>query len=149
MSAITAVQLLKKELNTKTVSEQIFAHEKQVRKDQEARQKVKLENEVKEEKTRLQIVRERRKKMEQECKKSMFLRKEKTAVAAIKQKKLESKRQKEASRPQQKTSFKSTLEKLHRRNVRVQMEADMKKKVRQELYKNHKLSKSIAKAIGI
>ena len=87
--------------------------------------------------------------MEQDNKKKMFLRKEKSAIAAIKQKKFENKSQKANPSITQKTSFKSTLEKLHRRNMRTQMDSELKNKVRKDLYKNHKLSKTISKVLGI
>ena len=60
MVSISSVQLLKKELNTQSLSEQIYKHNKQVRTKDEHKKRILAENEIKEEKTRFQIVKERR-----------------------------------------------------------------------------------------
>ena len=80
----------------------------------------------------------------------MLLRKEKSAVAELKQKKFDRIKNKNVTISRhQKTSFKSNLEKLHKRDKNIKMETDLKTKVRAELYKKHRLSKSIAKTLGL
>ena len=77
----SSVHLLKKELGTASVSEQIYQH----RKDSEAKQRkrVALEerNQIKETKSRLQIIHEQRRKLTEKCRRDMFLRKEKSTKA--------------------------------------------------------------------
>ena len=88
--------------------------------------------------------------MQQSDRKKMLLRKEKTGVAELKQKKLD--RQKShnvVSSKNQKTSFKSNLEKLHRTEKNKQIETELRNQVRQKLYKKHRLSKTIAKTLGL
>ena len=150
MVSISSVHLLKKELNTQSLSEQIYKHSKDVRTKDEHKKKILTENQIKEEKTRFQIVKERRQAMQQSDRKKMLLRKEKTGIAELKQKKLD--RQKShnvVSTKNQKTSFKSNLEKLHRTDKNKQMETELRNQVRKNLYKKHRLSKTIAKTLGL
>ena len=70
----------------------------------------------------MQIVRERRKAETTAFQKKLFLRKEKSAIVALKMKKLE--KNKSATlqvSKHQKTSFKSNLEKLHKRDQNIKM----------------------------
>ena len=86
------IQLLKSQLSNKqSFSEQVYHFEKSQRQDAEKEAKIASENEVKERKSRNQIVRERIRKYTEKSQRQLFLRADKPIAKAKHDKKLKQK----------------------------------------------------------